>query len=800
MFVSLVELSFPIKAQWNNIRIILSILSLLVGLTLIPEISQAYIFEDEQRGTELSIFGLGMLRFNQSTIAGNATGFEESDNGFLEGFDTRGFLSLTANGTIFHNYGLEGFVRYDREDVPDWNFLLTLSREKNFLSFGDQPLIFSESYFPRYSNPFRGLTLHLESEKLGITTYGAITRGESKKDHLTPDGTSGPYRLESTPVVPGSEIITMEVHNRNDANQVIEKIPKKRNVDYIIDYDEGKITFAEPIDPETFRGDSIVIVVIYRSEEESSAFRTATTGARATVSPTDRIQFGVTYTSEFDRTPDLAQAFDVRQDIYSVDGTFRLGDSLRLRTEYAVSQDHQNPENDDHQAFLVTLDGVIAEKFDLKSRFHRTERGFLTFANADIEPEEQELDVVGRYQFLPNQTLETGYSFFQDNIPHDPTVPTLTTHRPHIGWNASIREHSTLFSRYEFIKNSDDSAVRKTDDHSHVFLVGGTQEWINVPALKKVLLRGEYELTDFEDDTDQKSDTLSHQVGVRAQAEPWRNVACYAEQRERFIRDKDLGKGTERQDISELGVNLGYWQRFSIKTKYQYRTDHDLLLAIRTTTRHILNISSDYQPFEALKAYGKFEWRDESFSKPETPGLIPASGELLPNNESSSQTMVLEGRLVYIPQKNLTFQLRYEYDDGIDTMESRTKTMEDETEFRVNYAFDQRRSRVTGSVLIERDLLDAPPTPEAKTRTTTYFLSGARQITDRWDVLAQYKREMVELDADNYREDILGEIGYELGRFIKVTGGYQYSDFQDRDDTTKNYNAHSVFIRLIGKL
>ena len=170
------------------------------------------------------------------------------------------------------------------------------------------------------------------------------------------------------------------------------------------------------------------------------------------------------------------------------------------------------------------------------------------------------------------------------------------------------------------------------------------------------------------------------------------------------------------------------------------------------------------------------------------------------DDERSSQTMVIEGRLLYTPHPDLTFRARYEYDDTVDKDELHTETMEDETEFRVNYAFDQRKTRLTGALLIERDLLDAPPTPEAKTRTMTYLFSAARQLTQRWDAFGQYKREMVELGADNYREDILGELGYELGRFIKLAGGYQYSNYQDEQDSLSDYQAHSVYIRLIGKL
>ena len=772
---------------------IIAFCALVAGLAL-PQNSPGYLLQDEKRGTNLSIFGLGMIRLNYATVNGDAPAFELSDDGYAENFDTRGFASFSTNGTLFHDYALEGFLRYDEEDDPELNFLFTLSRDEDYLTFGDQSVVLEENYYSRYVNPFRGLTLHLESEKVGLTTFGAVTRGETVKEDLSPDGTSGPYRLESAPVVPGSETITIEVRNRNDQKQVLEKIPLQRNVDYVIDYDDGKITFSEPVDSETFRGNPMFIVVIYRSEEESSEFETSLAGGRVFAEPADWLTLGASFVSEFDRDSPISDAFDARQEVYSFDGALRLGETLMLRTEYAFSQDHQNSENDVTQAFLTTLDGTLGKKIDLHGSFHRNERDFLTFANPDIDPDEQELELVGRYAFLPNQNLELGYSMLQDNIPNAPEEPSVTTHRPYIGWDINIRENTTLFSQYEYISNLDDFSPHETDDRSHIFLFGGTQDFFNVKALNTVRLRAEYQFDDFEDDTDQEDDTLTHHLSLKALAEPWRDVAAYVQQKERLIRDKSLDENTERQDISELGLTLGYWTRLSVKTKYQYRVDHDLLQDTRSAERHVVSISTDYQPFDVLTAYGRVEWRDETFWDQDE-----SDDEEL-DNEWSAQTMAIEGRLTYAPYPDLTFRARYEYDETVDTDELRTETMEDEAEFRINYAFDQRKTRLTGSLLIERDLLDAPPSPEAETRTTTYLFSAARQLTQRWDTFAQYKREMVDLSADNYREDIQGELGYELSRFIKIAGGYQYSNYQDEQEAESDYQAHSVYIRLIGKL
>jgi hypothetical protein len=127
-------------------------------------------------------------------------------------------------------------------------------------------------------------------------------------------------------------------------------------------------------------------------------------------------------------------------------------------------------------------------------------------------------------------------------------------------------------------------------------LFGGIQEFATVPVLKKVNLRGEYQFNDFEDKTDQEADTLTHLLGLRAATEPAREIIVYAEQRERLIHDKDLKENTERQDISELGLELNRWQRFSAQSKYQYRAVHDLLRDEQESERHTVILGPNTNP------------------------------------------------------------------------------------------------------------------------------------------------------------------------------------------------------------
>lgn len=771
---------------------------------LFPSPSEGYVWKDESRGTNLSIHGLGTLRLNYATVDGNVAAFEASDTNFGEHFATDGMLSLMVNGTLWHHYELEGYAKYNEENdnnLPDWNLRFQMSRDASYLIAGDQSTIFQDTYFTRYSDPFRGLTLHLESDTLGATAFGALTRGTLKKEDIAPNGTSGPYLLEDFPVVHGSEKVTLEVRNRNDPDNVLDTIVQERDEDYTIDYQEGEIRFTHPVDPETFQGNPVVIVVIYRSEKESSAFNTALMGGRTAVTPTGWATFGATYLSEFSREPSLSEGFDIRQDVYGLDSTFTLGNALTLTTEYAASRDYALSDSLRH-AFRAALEGNVSQNVELRGRYQRAERDFLTFGNPEITPDQQAFDVGATYTYRPNHLLKTGYSFLQDNLPHDPDSPTTTTHRPSIGWEAYVRDHTKLFTTYEFIRTSDDQNPKATNTFTHVALVGGEQEFREVPLLNRLIVTGEYQWTDFEDDADVQADTITHQTGLRLRSEPVEKIGVYIEQRERWLHEKGLGQNTERQDISEVGLELNRWERFSAQARYRYNVGHDLLADQRSSRIHTATLSSTFQPWTRLTGTAKLELRDErAFDVAATgEGAQAEAKSLSPAEERSSQSVLVEGRLRLALADGLTARLRYAYDYTEEQADTLVESRENEFEFQINYVFDSQKAQLTGGVKIEPDLLKAPPAPATETQTVTYLLSGSRQLSEHWSMLAQYKWEIENGDAENACEDMLAEVGYQIGRYLKFAGGYQYETFADDQESESNYDAHSVYVKLIGKL
>jgi hypothetical protein len=77
-----------------------------------------------------------------------------------------------------------------------------------------------------------------------------------QRDTLLPDGTSGYYFLSNRLLVPGSEMVYLEVEEVNRPGIVLERKQLLRGPDYEIDYDRGTLLFRRPIDPiDYFRED-----------------------------------------------------------------------------------------------------------------------------------------------------------------------------------------------------------------------------------------------------------------------------------------------------------------------------------------------------------------------------------------------------------------------------------------------------------------------------------------------------------------------------------------------------------------
>ncbi|MGK7390431.1 MAG: hypothetical protein ACNS60_08770 [Candidatus Cyclobacteriaceae bacterium M2_1C_046] len=129
---------------------------------------------------------------------------------------------------------------YDHVSVKLYN-------DKFSLEAGDQQWV-NDSYYGRYARNVEGarLQLHRETEKgISVTTIGgASARGKFSRQQLdVQDGVTGPYRIPRPAasslvvILPGTEKVFL------DGKQLLRGLDN----DYIIDYNQGEITFTNEV-------------------------------------------------------------------------------------------------------------------------------------------------------------------------------------------------------------------------------------------------------------------------------------------------------------------------------------------------------------------------------------------------------------------------------------------------------------------------------------------------------------------------------------------------------------------------
>ncbi len=127
---------------------------------------------------------------------------------------------------------------------------LRLERNKDYVMWGDYDL----KEFATEAQKFTAITRRLHGFKAnynlgdlqGTAFYGDNVQG-FQRDAVAPDGTSGYYFLSRRLIIPGSEVITIELEEFQRPGTVIDSQTYSRGVDYDIDYDRGTVLFRQPI-------------------------------------------------------------------------------------------------------------------------------------------------------------------------------------------------------------------------------------------------------------------------------------------------------------------------------------------------------------------------------------------------------------------------------------------------------------------------------------------------------------------------------------------------------------------------
>ncbi|MEM7458357.1 MAG: hypothetical protein AAF331_02735 [Pseudomonadota bacterium] len=244
--------------------------------------------------------------------------------------------------------------------------------EKNTFQavFGDFETGFTETDLGRYSRRMSGLKADYESEQVSITAFAAETNQTFMKDELAADGTSGPFTLQSAPLVRSSEVITIETRDRFRPDEILNQRLLSRYIDYEIDYVTGELFFRQPVAATDAGLNPNVIVVDYETSDDGE--RGVTAGVRAeTRFAQGAVQTGITMIHEEDGSTQGEEG----SNLIAADLTVAVTEHTELRAEYASTDSETELGEADGEAVLVEATHRT-EKLSVTGYFREESAGF----------------------------------------------------------------------------------------------------------------------------------------------------------------------------------------------------------------------------------------------------------------------------------------------------------------------------------------------------------------------------------------------------------------------------------------
>ena len=241
-----------------------------------------------------------------------------------------------------------------------------LEREQFIALFGDFETGLSVTELSRYQRRFNGFKIEYQGDNAGYSVFAAETDQSFVRDELRGDGTSGLYRLSSTPVIANSEQVRIETRDRFDASRVLESVTLSRFLDYNLDTLDGSLYFKKPVPSRDANFNPIFIVVEY--ESSASANEDMIAGGRMSLrTSNDKMEVGVTHINEGQQGAEA--------DLSGVDFRWQASDTTLVKAEYATTNRNVGGIDQEASAYQMTLEHR-GEKSDIRAFASEIEQNF----------------------------------------------------------------------------------------------------------------------------------------------------------------------------------------------------------------------------------------------------------------------------------------------------------------------------------------------------------------------------------------------------------------------------------------
>ena len=151
------------------------------------------------------------------------------------------------------------------------NLFVKVEKGRSYMLYGDIA-IEPEASALKLGNLRRvatGAKGHWENDRVSVTVFAAQTAQEQQVQEIRGRGVSGPYDLDLSGYVQGSERVEILVRDE-DGGDILTATPLLRGTDYLLDFFRNTITFDTPVRQFDLEGNPVSIRVTYEVEPDGA--------------------------------------------------------------------------------------------------------------------------------------------------------------------------------------------------------------------------------------------------------------------------------------------------------------------------------------------------------------------------------------------------------------------------------------------------------------------------------------------------------------------------------------------------
>jgi len=241
----------------------------------------------------LLLTGSGLVGIGASYHAYGAVtarGHLDDRTSFLVSYDSRRLdagtdaFARSADPLAEAQYPILGDASsYRTMSASTYQLAARVERGYDWLAFGDIGInggLNTELGLSTYRRALPGLAARYTTGPVAWQGFGAVTSQLLQQVQIRGAGVSGPFQFSGT-IRFGTEQVTVETRERNNAEHILSREVLTRFVDYEIDYETGSLLLKRPVPAADTYGNPVFLVVLY--EAESGGAKSGVWGLRATV-------------------------------------------------------------------------------------------------------------------------------------------------------------------------------------------------------------------------------------------------------------------------------------------------------------------------------------------------------------------------------------------------------------------------------------------------------------------------------------------------------------------------------------